>query len=154
MECVNPSEAAERLTAIKKYFVDIGKASVLAETEVIENPGAYVAPRDLGDMPDKPADDADAVALEKYDKDLTTWTRDSNALEAHRKVYESKLKRYREHRADQDKTVAALGTFFPKDKFDQLLQHPSYVEKPLMSTAMELAWKQFASLESSGNCQC
>ncbi|KAJ3060303.1 hypothetical protein HDU98_003717 [Podochytrium sp. JEL0797] len=52
--------------------------------------------------------------------------------------------------ADQDKTVVALGTFFPKDKFDQLLQHPSYVEWPLMSKAMKLAWKQFASLESSG----
>ncbi|KAJ3060276.1 hypothetical protein HDU98_003729, partial [Podochytrium sp. JEL0797] len=99
--------------------------------EVIENPAAYVAPCKLGDMPDKPANVADTDALDKYDKDLTMWMRDSNPLEAHRKVYESKLKQYCEHRAEQDKMVAALRTFFPKDKFNQLLQHPSYVEKPL-----------------------
>ncbi|KAJ3064471.1 hypothetical protein HDU98_012134 [Podochytrium sp. JEL0797] len=94
MDSINPSEAAKSLTAIRKYFVDIGKASVLAETEVIENPGAYIAPHALGDMPSKPADNANANALEKYDKALTTWTRDSKALEAHCKVYKSKLKQY------------------------------------------------------------
>ncbi|KAJ3060109.1 hypothetical protein HDU98_003881 [Podochytrium sp. JEL0797] len=147
MDSINPSVAAKRLTAIKKFFVDISKASVLEETKVIESPGQCVAPHVMGDMPDKPGEDADADALEKYDKALTTWTRDSNALASHHKVYESKLKRYREHQSEQDKTVMAFRTFFPEDKFDQLLRHPSY-KSPAAKRARGANWSKPEKLDA------